>query len=502
MAFFFTIALLLGIFLTTPQTAVAQNSVCTDQPPGCVMQYIPYTENVPCLCDVYGCQTCQVTNIVERCTIPQSGGGSCQCCWEDGCYLNCGGNVPSGGGGEPEPEPPPPGSTNTPVPTPSPTLVPVAIGTLRARAVEVDPADTSCGAIRGVPTTNGEITGTVLGFTANSQNQPTPQTQSGANYVTFATQFGGSYTLDPLLPSANWVLAGGCWSNTDGSSGTGFNATLGDAEILTWDIGYLLGSAWVQTEGGDVYASGTIESYIPGVTPRVISRDGDGGSPGVVTYGTTYDFDGTSAGAGGDYVSSENWLANATRTSVDYYDFFYNRFGRPSATDNDLFSNLEAVDQPASRATPYYINGDIITSGDWVIADDESVIFIVTGDITIGGRVTITPGGFAAFIARGDINVSSSVGTPFNSTTSVLDGVYITSTTGTFATGTTTAAATARLVGEGIFVAGNFLLQRDLDVVDANTLASAELFAYDPQLLFTMPDQMKELPVVWQEVVP
>lgn len=418
------------------------------------------------------------------------------------------GNPGNPGDGEPtvapEPTSPPPGSTATPgpSPTPVPTSTPIPIGTLQARAVRVDPSDTSCGAISGVDTGDADVDGTILGFTSNSENQPTPLVQSGANYVTFATQPGGSYTLDPLLPSADWVLAGGCWSNTDGSSGTGFNASLGDGETLTWDIGYLLGSAWVQTEGGDVYASGTIRSLLPNLTPRVFSKDGDGGNPGVVTYGTTYDFDGGSVEQGGAYVSSANWLVNATRTSVDYYDFFYNRFGRPTTTDNGLFSNLNAVSKPASRATPYYINGSITTTGDWVIADDESVIFIVTGDITIGGKVTITPGGFAAFVAQGDINISSNVGTTFNSSTSVLDGIYVTSNAGTFATGSTTAAGTARLVGKGMFVAGNFLLQRDLDTVNANTLASAELFIYDPQLLFTMPDQMKELPVVWQEVVP
>lgn len=36
-------------------------------------------------------------------------------------------------------------------------------------------------------------------------------------------------------------------------------------------------------------------------------------------------------------------------------------------------------------------------------------------------------------------------------------------------TGTLTAIVKERLVGQGIFVAGGFLLQRDLDSVNANT---------------------------------
>lgn len=267
-------------------------------------------------------------------------------------------------------------------------------------------------------------------------------------------------------------------------------------------MGYMLGSPWTQSEGGDVYASGTIKSFIPAVVPRVFSVDGVGGDPGVVTYGTSYDFDGLSISQGGTNVSSSNWLVNATRNSVNYYDFFYNRFGKPSDADNALFANLQAVGKPASRETPYYINGNMRTTGNWVIPSGETVVFIVTGDITIGGRITIIPGGFAAFISQGDIAIASSVGTTFGSTTSVLDGVYVTSTSGTFATGTSTAASTAKLVGKGIFIAGNFLLQRDLEIVNENITSAAELFIYDPQLLFTMPDQMKELPVTWQEVAP
>jgi hypothetical protein len=52
-----------------------------------------------------------------------------------------------------------------------------------------------------------------------------------------------------------------------------------------------------------------------------------------------------------------------------------------------------------------------------------------------------------------------------------------------------------------MFVAGNFTLGRD--VGDAgNTTDASELFIYNPQLLMTMPEQMKKLSVSWQEVAP
>jgi hypothetical protein len=101
--------------------------------------------------------------------------------------------------------------------------------------------------------------------------------------------------------------------------------------------------------------------------------------------------------------------------------------------------------------------------------------------------------------------VDSSVGTTALSTAPNVEGVYIATKadgTGTIITGTSTALATARLVGKGMFIADNFTLQRDLDSYGGNTGSSPELFVYNPQLLLTMPDSMKELPVTWQEVAP
>jgi hypothetical protein len=283
--------------------------------------------------------------------------------------------------------------------------------------------------------------------------------------------------------------------------GIGSTAYLSATETIRWDLGYLFGVPWVQTIGGDVYVAGAVKSYLPDVTPRVFNRNGEGGYPGVVTYGSSYDFESDTT-QGSSVVSSTNWLANETRTAIDYYDFFYRRYGSPTTTDNDAFINLAAVSQPDSRTTPYYIEGDMTTAGDWSVGTGESIVFLVNGNLTIGGNINITGDGFVAFIVKGDTTVSSSVGTTAGSETPVVEGVYINGTTGTFATGATTTAAAARFVGKGMFIAGDFSLERDLEIADANTTSSPELFIYNPQLLLTMPDLMKELPVVWQEVAP
>jgi hypothetical protein len=49
-------------------------------------------------------------------------------------------------------------------------------------------------------------------------------------------------------------------------------------------------------------------------------------------------------------------------------------------------------------------------------------------------------------------------------------------------------------------IADDFMLHRDVGT--SNTTTSAEEFIFNPQLLFTMPDTMKEIPYIWQEVAP
>jgi hypothetical protein len=214
---------------------------------------------------------------------------------------------------------------------------------MTARAVSVDPADTSCTAIRAIAEGSSGVDGTILQFTASSQSQPPPQTQSGGTSVTFSNAAIGSYTLDPLPPSADWMFARACWRNvTTGAIGEGFSVFLPANETIRWDVGYTFGTAWVQTQGGDVYASGTLRSYLPQVSPRVFDLDGTGGFPGVVSYGTVYDFDSEPLSQGNTLVSSTNWQVNTTRPTAHYYDFFYRRYGSPTMQQQVSSSERES----------------------------------------------------------------------------------------------------------------------------------------------------------------
>lgn len=498
--FFIATTALVGALFVTPQTVMA-NSVCTDEPVACVIMEIPYTWDYDCLCDIYGvCQTCQQTALVPRCTIPQAGGGSCYCCFNDGCYLNCdGGGGGGGGGGDTATDPTPtlpPGVTPTATPTPAP-------GTITAVARMVT-TDTTCAAVSS--STTG-ISGTTFNFTASSANQPAAQVQSGNVPVTFSSQPVGSYNINYTLPSTEWTIGTPCIYLNGVLVGYGESATLTGGSTLEWRFGFTRGSPWVQVDGGDVYASAMLRSYVPAVVPRVFNRDGDGGYPGVVSYGGSYDFDSDWTTQGEAFVSTDNWLVNANQTRVNYYDYFYRKYGSPTVSTTDAsFSNLLAVTQPTSSVTPYYVIGDMTTTGDWSVGNGESVIIIVNGNLTIGGDINITGSGFIAFIVNGTIRVSSTVGTTASSETPVVEGVYVAmkaDQTGGFYTGQSTSALTPRFVGKGMFIADTFGLERDLEGYGVgNTGSAAELFIYNPRLLLTMPDEMKENSVTWQEVAP
>lgn len=499
-------ALLLASFFASSQTQkVYANSVCTQNPPACVMTWITYSWTADCNCvtnpytGIRTCQTCQYWDTQLRCVIPQAGGGSCQCCFNDGCYLNCPGVPPTSGGGNNNNNP-----TSTPVPNPTATPTP-APGTITAVAREVT-TDTTCNAVSNSTT---PVTGTQFGFAAGSANQPAPKTQTTNTPVTFANQPAGSYTIDYTPPTAEWVLAAACIYQNGVLTAYGNTESLTSGATVDWRFGFTKGTSWAQASGGDVYASASLRSYIPpAVSPRVFNTNGTGGYPGLAIYGTSYDFDSDIYSQGGTLASSKNWLVNANRTDVDFYNYFYHRFGSPTATDNLLFPSLSAVSKPASRSTPYYVSGDMTTTGDWTVGSGEQVVFLVEGNLTIGGEIHTTGTGFVAFIVHGNITVADTVGAAYNAnpaTSDVLDGVYVATTAakgGTFDTGYSIAAGTAKLVAKGMFVADNFLLHRDLSAYNANTTYPAEIFLYDPRLLIAMPQGMQDVPVTWQEVAP
>ncbi len=368
-------------------------------------------------------------------------------------------------------------------------------GTIQARALRVGSADTSCATVKASTTA---VAPTTFTFSPSSPSQPSG-TQTDTSYVTFGSALGGTYTLMETPPS-DYVLRRACYVKTsEGVTYEGLSATLSvpiDGDTTTWDLGYTLGKAWFQAQGGDVYGATNVQSYAgPSASPRVIVADGAGGYPGIVSYGSSYDFESSVTNAGETVVSATNWLVNETFSTMDFYTTFWRRFGGPTTVDYD--NTAASLSQPASRATPYLVSGPLGTQGNWNIPDGEKLIFLVDGNITINGTITTTGTGMAVFITNGNITIASSVGVAPASSTPVVEGMYIAN--GSFNTGTSSSGV-ERFVGKGNFVAGSFNLQRDLG--DDNASISPELFIWDPKILVHMPQAMMDVPYYWQEVAP
>jgi hypothetical protein len=380
-----------------------------------------------------------------------------------------------------------PRETQTPTPTVTPTITPTPTpipGTIRAKSARIttmscDPAAMSA-----------------LDSTIDFNPSLGAKSANGGSYATWLN-VPPDITYSIISPNISGFTAQlACLSTDNGVSwSTGQPSyLLSPGGTLIWNLGYTVVGPWVQTGGGgDVYVYNTLQSKIPMHAPSYpFCDDGAGGTPGVVTYGSSYNI-------GDGSLSSSGWLVKEQYASTNFYDLFYHRFGSPTTENlpNTISNKL------ASNATPYYKNGPVtIDTNNWNILSGESVVVFVNGNLTIRKKINIAAGGFAAFIVNGNIIIDPVVGGPAASDSSVIDGIYITSPAGTFQTGNSSNAGTERFVGHGIFIAGGFSLNRDLESVGANHLTSAELFLYYPQLLLTMPDKMKEVPITWQEVAP
>jgi len=390
-----------------------------------------------------------------------------------------------------------------PTPTPGPSPTPTPTTAVQARAVS----------LTEVPSTCTEITSSTNWRDATIFNLkkgavlvvPKNQKQSGESYVTW-NPAPGTYTLAPTADgSSSWRS---CLTDSVGSHFGNFSAVVGAGESVKFDVAYGPPGPWFQTQGGgDVIAGNAIISQIPAVgpVPRVFMLDAPFSDPahlfpGVVTYGgestANYDFD-LGPLYSPNLISSKDWLTYEDLPTHDFYNYFYAKLGSPETADTLTLP----LAKPASRVKPYYLVGDVTTTGDWTIGNDESMVILVTGNLTIGGRITINGNGFLAFVVKGDISVSPSVGGPLTGgPVPVVEGVYLSS--GTFHTGASSVAGAERFVGKGMFIANEISLERDLTSVGGNNTNAAEFFSYDPQLLFTMPDALKEMSTTWEEVAP
>ena len=221
-----------------------------------------------------------------------------------------------------------------------------------------------------------------------------PQVREGGFYPQALEKGLRSERALTLALAEMYVQGGSPYANA-------YSASLGANETIEWNLGYTAGTAWMQTAGGgDVYAATTVSSAVPaGASPRYFSLTSGGGSGGVVTYGTSYDFDSSVSSQGAGYASSYGWLANETYPATDYYAVMYHRFGSP---DPEFTGNTTFTTKPASGT--HSVDGNLtIDTNPWVVGNGESVVVLVDGNLTINERITIAGSGFVAFVVNGDI---------------------------------------------------------------------------------------------------
>ena len=379
------------------------------------------------------------------------------------------------------------------------------VGTLTARSFSITSANTSCAAIAAA---TDSLPGTVFSFSPVVNPPSQTQVDTRVVWTNVTTDGTTNYALSSL-PAGQYALGNVCVSQNGGGLTQAAAGTLTDGGTLSFRVGYIPQIGWFQTAVGNVYAATQLTSSIPSTaTNPYLSLVGAGGTAGVVSFGTGYDFSLSAGDLGETQVSPAGWLVQQINLPINYYERFAQKLANEPKTA--LTTNLNSLTKPTSCTTPpciYTVEGAMQTASGapWTIGANEQMIILVNnGDVTINSPITITSGGFFALIVNGSIIISPGVGGLTTSAAPHIEGIYIATredhVSGVFVSGNSSTVGRERLNVVGSVIADTFSLQRDLGV--ANDTTPAESFTFNPQLLFTMPDVMKEAPYVWQEVAP
>ena len=140
------------------------------------------------------------------------------------------------------------------------------------------------------------------------------------------------------------------------------------------------------------------------------------------------------------------------------------------------------------------------------VESGQKRIIFVNGDLRFTGTpniLEVADGGFIAFIVSGAITADTGVGNPVGSYVTMspvpsgnnLEGIFISD--GTFGTN---AGGNRQVVVRGTVLAGNFSMARNLGAFNANYPAA--IFIHSPRLILDMPDSMKDIPLLWEEIAP
>lgn len=243
---------------------------------------------------------------------------------------------------------------------------------------------------------------------------------------------------------------------------------------------------WFQTKGGNVHSQADISSQLPQAT--VFSAEGEGGSPGVVSHGSTFHL-----GDGG--VSSRGWLV---RTPIvlrnKSYDYFYQLLGAPTVSN---FNGPGSV----SYDGVFYRLGDYTLNNDWTVSGGIKAVVLINGNLIINKKIMVKGGSFLGFVVKGDIKINGQVGESIGQAGANdpdIEGLFVAD--GMLDTNYNTDTSAKRLVAGGIFSASRFIFGRDLK--SGNLTVPGELFVYRPDLLVNSFQGLWSAANFWEELAP
>ncbi|MCA9372527.1 hypothetical protein KC921_00340 [Candidatus Woesebacteria bacterium] len=280
--------------------------------------------------------------------------------------------------------------------------------------------------------------------------------------------------------------------------------------------------AWWQAQGGNIFASDSLMSTlpeIPATTTNLVDAipsqpNASAGIPmcfsGSIDLGTN-----PSTGTSSNPSLNEG-IGTTNSTCTDYsHDVIQSKFDILGATDHSGISAVHTLNDVVSVADDrgdyqlFYTSGDLTLSitTPWDISTSgEKIIVVVDGNLAIaqaGGiesLINLANDAFLGVFVQGNITIEPTVGNdvsvaPTNEDSNLM-GLFF-STNGQIITqGLTPPVVDKRFVGDGTFIGcGGISLGRDLH----NGTNKAEIFRYNPNLLFNVPTALEESHITWQD---
>lgn len=235
----------------------------------------------------------------------------------------------------------------------------------------------------------------------------------------------------------------------------------------------LTAGGWFQTREGDVHSGGEIRVNVP--AGKVFSLDGEGGFPGVISYQSVFEPDFSPGG-----FSSTGWLVK-TEAKRRFYRHFYLFLG------SLVVDNFDGYQGQIAGSGVYYSGDDVeLENKVWNFPQRLRAVILVEGNLKINSNILVPQGSFLAFIVKGNIEVSGDIEN--------LQGVYITDGE------LKIEPSVKQFIGEGIFIAQSFSLNRDLGT--ANSSLPAEKFVFRPDLVVNSFPGLQPSSFIWEEIAP